>query len=622
MIQRALLFALAAGICISAAPLNDERLQQYFESEVRRIKSGSFEGLKSKSAWEEARPRLQRELREMLSLEPLPERTDLRPVITGTVEREGIVVEKLHFQSSPGLYVTANLYRPAKTKGRIPAILYLCGHGQVKTNGVSYGNKVAYQHHGAWFARNGYVCLMLDTIQLGEIEGLHHGTNREGMWWWNSRGYTPAGVEAWNSMRALDYLETRPEVDSTRIGVTGRSGGGAYSWWIAALDQRLKVAAPVAGITDLRNHVVDGVVEGHCDCMYVVNTYRWDYPLVAALVAPRPLLIANSDKDSIFPLDGVIRTHSAVQKIYEMLGVQKNLGLLITEGPHKDTQDLQLPVFRWFNRHLKGEDPVIEMAATKLFTAEELKVFATLPQEEITSRVHETFVSKFEPQKEQSGARFTARMTELRALLADKVFHGWPENEMPPQETTRELSTGWKEVSFNSEQHIRLKLFYNAAAAHTNVHSFIVRTAEPTLEELSSNSGRTILVVRGGPDADDNSRTAIHTRRRYMLLGQTLETMRVWDIIQGVKLFRRVHEGTGSVIYSGEGKQAENLLLAAFMLSGDGVNLSGLNGNWSEPRHEPDHLNLLRFTSWDELRSMSTPPWTIPAAEIPFRTKK
>ena len=68
-----------------------------------------------------------------------------------------------------------------------------------------------------------------------------------------------------------------------RIGVTGRSGGGAYSWWIATLDERIKAAAPVAGITDLQNHVVDGVAEGHCDCMFQVNTYRWDFAQVAAL---------------------------------------------------------------------------------------------------------------------------------------------------------------------------------------------------------------------------------------------------------------------------------------------------------------------------------------------------
>ena len=72
-------------------------------------------------------------------------------------------------------------------------------------------------------------------------------------------------------------------------------------------DERIKAAVPVAGITDLENHVIDGTVEGHCDCMYFANTYGWDYPQVAALVAPRPLLISNTDRDSIFPLGGVVR---------------------------------------------------------------------------------------------------------------------------------------------------------------------------------------------------------------------------------------------------------------------------------------------------------------------------
>ena len=116
--------------------------------------------------------------------------------------------------------------------------------------------------------------LVIDTVELGEIRGEHHGTYKGGRFWWWSRGYTPAGCEAWQGIRALDYLETRPEVDKTRFGVTGRSGGGAYSWWIAALDERIKCAAPTAGITTLRNHVVDGCVEGHCDCMFMVNTYR------------------------------------------------------------------------------------------------------------------------------------------------------------------------------------------------------------------------------------------------------------------------------------------------------------------------------------------------------------
>ena len=84
-----------------------------------------------------------------------------------------------------------------------------------------------------------------------------------------------ASVEAWFGIRALDYLCSRPDVDKERIGMTGRSGGGSYSWTVAALDERVKVVCPIAGITDLQNQVVDGCVEGHCDCMYMINTYRW-----------------------------------------------------------------------------------------------------------------------------------------------------------------------------------------------------------------------------------------------------------------------------------------------------------------------------------------------------------
>jgi len=343
-------------------------------------------------------------LQEMLGLWPMPERTDLKPVITGKLEHDEFTVEKLHFQASPQLYVTANLYLPKKPTPEpsqegnksarnqpAPAILYVCGHSRVFTNGVSYGNKVGYQHHGAWFARNGYVCLVVDTLQLGEIEGLHHGTYREGMWW-NSRGYTPAGVEAWFGIRALDYLCSRPEVDPERLGLTGRSGGGSYTWTVAALDERVKVACPVAGVTDLQNQVVDGCVEGHCDCMFFLNSYRWDFPQVAALLAPRPLLIANSDKDKIFPLDGVVRLHAEVRRIYELYGAKDKLGLLITEGPHLDTQDLQVPVFRWFNRFLKDEQPLIEMAAKKFFAPAELKVFDQLPADAVNTNIQSLFV--------------------------------------------------------------------------------------------------------------------------------------------------------------------------------------------------------------------------------------
>src|SRR5262249_40529182 len=167
-------------------------------------------------------------------------------------------VEKLHFQSVPGLYVTANLYLPKKAALPAPAVLYLCGHAGTVKDGVSYGSRPNYQHHPAWFAENGYACLIVDPLQDGESRGIHHGTHHLGLWWWQTLGYTPAGIECWNAVRALDYLETRKEVDARRLGVTGRSGGGAVSWWLAAADDRPRCIVPVAGIADPHAPVGEG----------------------------------------------------------------------------------------------------------------------------------------------------------------------------------------------------------------------------------------------------------------------------------------------------------------------------------------------------------------------------
>src|SRR5207302_1794261 len=133
--------------------------------------------------------------------------------------------------------------------------------------------------------------------------GVHHGTYREGRWWWHSRGYTPAGVECWNGMRGIDYLVGRPDVDPGRVAVTGISGGGAATFWIAAADERVKVAVPVSGMADLPSYVPNRVINGHCDCMFLYNTFEWPWARIAGLIAPRPLLFVNSDNDAILPIE-------------------------------------------------------------------------------------------------------------------------------------------------------------------------------------------------------------------------------------------------------------------------------------------------------------------------------
>ncbi len=347
------------------------------------------------------------------------------------------------FQSSPGLYVTANLYLPKNLTKPAPAVLYLCGHSQTVVDKVNYGGKVNYQRHPAWFAEHGYVCLIVDTLQLGEIQGLHHGTARLNMWWWQTLGYTPAGVECWNAMRALDYLESRREVDPRRLGVTGRSGGGATSWWVAAADERPQCIIPVAGIADLKAHVSegmpgrfkDGVISGHCDCMYFVNTYRWDFDKVMALCAPRPLLLGNSDSDDIFPVPGYRRLAGKVRRIYDLYGAVDRFALLETAGPHKDTPELRLGAFRWMNRWLKNDRGEVTDPDRPLLTPQQLHVVDRLPDDSRNATLHETFrrAARTELPQVPEVARswWQGQGPEWLDALRRQVFHGWPAQPPP-----------------------------------------------------------------------------------------------------------------------------------------------------------------------------------------------
>jgi dienelactone hydrolase len=583
---------------------NNPALNAYFEAETARLSQQCLAEIRTLNDWQTSRAEYRRKAAEMLGLWPDPPRTDLKAVVTGSVLMDDFKVEKLHFQSMPGLYVTANLYLPKTPSGPAPTILYLCGHGPVVSNNVSYGNKVSYQHHGIWFARNGYVCLLIDTLQYGEILGHHAGTYREKAWWWNARGYTPAGVEAWNAIRALDYLGTRPEVDTNRFGVTGRSGGGSYTWTLAALDDRPRVLAPVAGITDLRNHVVDGAVEGHCDCMFVVNTYRLDYPALAALAAPRPLLLVNTDSDDIFPLDGVMRTYAHLKRLYGLHNQATNLGLVIGPGPHKDTQNLQMPVFRWFNQHLKGQDPVIDMAAVKLLTPKQLKVFETLPADQINTRVEEVFVPRATPPSSGLSPNSDSLMRELRR----QSFAGWPAEMAPARlrvlSTVRGDEIIHEDFEVETQPHVVLRGFLARRASASRELPILVSVesgsplAPPAdLSELPEHLGgmASFMPRLLGPVwAAQDERKLTQLRRRFQMLGQTADGMRVWDIRRVLQALRADKEfGKHPLRVRAAGDMAVNTLYASlFEPAGVELELSNLPASHMTG---PDYLNVLKI---------------------------
>jgi len=617
-------------------------VSDYFRRQTSRIAERTLADIKTIEDWKAKREVYRQQILEMFGLSPMPQKTDLKVTLTGRVETDKFTVEKIHFQSLPGLYVSANLYIPKNISGTVPAVLYLCGHDRVNRDGVSYGNKTTYQHHPAWFAEHGYVALIIDTLDLGEIEGEHHGTYRRGWWWWATRGYTPAGVETWNAIRALDYLATRPEVDMKRIGVTGRSGGGAYTWFLAAVDDRPSVLVPVAGITDLTNHVVDGVIEGHCDCMYPVNTYAWDFALLAALSAPRPLLLSNSDKDTIFPLDGVYRVHQQLKRIYKLYGAEEKLGLLITEGPHRDTQDLQVPSFRWMNRWLKKDDSQVEQAV-KRFTPEELKVFSSLPVDQINTRIHDTFVPVCEiPRPPSSEMEWRTQATSWKALLRQKVLGNLPEpTGLVPIKT---LTTSTRNrvhtrvFEFRPDEVYRLPIVVLTAgrmrpkrlvvrmmdqgdlarwAAIGRTHFPGILSSNPggnerevseqeLLGRLSGDGAFALVFPRGiGPTAWPEKKD-VQIRRRFLLLGQSLEAVQVWDTRMALSALRSIPDLKDTIIalQGARTMSVVALLAAAVEPTVESLELEELPGSLADGPALP---NALRYFDVPQLLALVLP---------------
>jgi dienelactone hydrolase len=637
---------------------NRKQLDAYFRDQVKHINDACLADLTTKEDWEKKRPELRRQFLDMMGLWPLPPRTPLDPVVTGTTDGGAFTVERLHFQSMPGLYVTANLYLPKQRSGRLPTILYVCGHGNVVVGGVSFGSKVHYQYHPSWFASNGYACLILDTVELAEIRGDHHGTHGAKMWWWQSRGYTPAGVELWNAMRALDYLETRPEVDATKIGLTGRSGGGATSWWVAAADERIKAVVPVAGIADLHAHLIeapaprlaDGVIAGHCDCMFTVNTYRWDYAQVAALIAPRPLLLGNSDRDDIFPVEGYRRLADKARKVYELYGAGEKFQLLETKGPHSDTPELHRGINAWMARWLKGdtgEQPAPDL--TKRFQPEQLKVFDKLPEPRRNEVIHETFVpaAPFAPPADAAKLKawWPKRQAELPTALTAHVFGGWAK-EAPPLDAKVAADVTHDGVrlrvfDFTSEAHVPLRAWVATAAGTEQPKEIVLSVLDDAgyqdwCEQLGPEFAAALqrpgkltrndamfaqnkaamtrdkiafaaVAPRGvGPTrwAEPGSKEDTHIRRRFPLIGQTLDGQRVWDVRRSVGVLRAAfapHQPR--IVLHGRGSEAGLALYAG--LFEPAVAEFDL---WSLPashRTGPTLLNVQRHTDLPEVVALT-----------------
>lgn len=535
-------------------------IRDYLTREARRITDRALADFPDADAWKRLIPERRRQYREMMGLTDLPPYTERPPVrvqVTGIVERPRYRIEKLYYESLPELYVTANLYipNPATLGGTappagMPGVLYVCGHADTQ--------KVYYQAHARRFAELGFVCLVVETVQLGEVRGYHHGCCREGWFHWISRGYTPASTEAINAIRGLDLLAQRPDVDAERLGITGTSGGGATTWWTAAADERVQAAAPVCGTATLASHIGDRTIDGHCDCMWWTNTYRWDLADVGALIAPRPLLIASANRDAIFTIASIREVHRQLQALYARLGVEENLQLVETPGAHSYHERSSTGVFSWFARHLQGREVPpekignIDESPQAQESEETLCVFVNGPlPEDRTPRIHEDRFTPLSPPHIGDGEMLQQTRTQVIAALQEQTFGAFPA-EPPALETQVEFefatngSDGCR-FSFLSEEGWRLHGQSAYPRTLTAPAPAVVVLRSPDEERGASERflGRirmpwvkVLVEPRGTGDTAWGQDLQWHLRRASAWTGRTLASMRVWDTLRALQAVR------------------------------------------------------------------------------------
>ena len=318
----------------------------------------------TREAWNERATFLRKQILASAGLLPMPEKHPLNPQVFGRLERDGYTIEKVLLETLPGFYLGGNLYRPRGLTGPFPGIVTPHGHWQYGR--LENQQLVSVPGRAISLARQGFVVFSYDMIGQNDTAQIPHhwGDSRQDLW-----SIGPMGVQLWNSIRAVDFVTSLPDVDAKRIGVTGASGGGTQTFFLMAVDDRIAAAAPV-------NMISATSQGGVCENAPNLRAGWADFSnmVVGALMAPRPLLVVSTSGDwttatptEVFP---------AIQSVYRLVGADGNVENTHLDYPHNYNKDSREAVYKFFNKVLlKNTAPVSEQQFRVEFPHDLLALF-------------------------------------------------------------------------------------------------------------------------------------------------------------------------------------------------------------------------------------------------------
>lgn len=330
--------------------------------------------------WQERQNWVRQKLNKILG--PFPEKTPLNAQITGVIQKDGYRIEKLVYESMPGFYVTGCVFVPDKITGRAPAILNVIGHNQ-----EAFRNEL-YQLVYLNLVKKGFIVLAIDPLGQGEAVQFYDpdiGFSKVGYTVVEHNyagnltflsGISLARYFTWDGIRGIDYLLSRKDVDPDRLGVTGFSGGGTVTSYVAAMDERVKVSVPCSWSTYSKSQTETKGTQDPDSFFYHGLQEGITFEDLLEVRAPLPTLMTFTSRDEYLSIQGARNAYKEASKIYKAYGKEDLIQLVEDDYKHWLTPSIRQAIYAFFMRHLEVAGDSLE-ETVELLSVDELQVTPT-----------------------------------------------------------------------------------------------------------------------------------------------------------------------------------------------------------------------------------------------------